>query len=82
VVADLRLKALRDAQQLSEWLTLLQKREGLEREQMVSLLQPFFSVNQPSWWHLRSEETPAVHYGSLDTASLEALHDAIIRRLF
>ncbi len=82
VVADLRLKALRDAQQLSEWLTLLQKREGLEREQMVSLLQPFFSVNQPSWWHLRSEETPAVHYGNLDTASLEALRDAIIRRLF
>ena len=45
VVADIRLKAMRDGEQLIEYLNILAQRNGLNREQLRAMLLPSLNVN-------------------------------------
>ncbi|HKI84674.1 MAG TPA: hypothetical protein VKA63_10105, partial [Candidatus Krumholzibacteria bacterium] len=81
VVGDLRLKALRDAQQLSEWLKLLQAKEGLRRPQMESLLRNFLQNE--------SDSAQGAEFGGLSprlqgfsARALQELRMALLNRLF
>jgi len=81
VVGDLRLKALRDAQQLSEWLELLETKEGLKRPQMESLVRPFLQRGPTDARKVEPDGLPMPDQG-FSTRSLEELRMAILQRLF
>jgi hypothetical protein len=81
VVGDLRFKALRDAQQLSEWLELLKEREGLKQQQVNDLLRPFLKEEGA----VGSNPDPdglGAPSGGFSTRALEELRTAILQRLF
>jgi len=81
VAADLRVKALRDAQQLTEWLEIWVERKGLRRAQFLPVLQDWFSRPPKRWWHGSREVSRLVRYGTMDTERLDALRRAVIASL-
>jgi hypothetical protein len=81
VVADLRLKALRDGQQLIEALTVLALREGLERPQIGLLVDRFCDPRPASWWNPQRDPGFAGLYGRLDAVALERLRRSVLERL-
>jgi len=81
VAVDLRVKALRDAQQSIEWLEIWKQRNELSGEQIRHLLRPFFSTPPQRWWHGSESNPHRVRFGTLDAKSLESLRRAVIALL-
>jgi hypothetical protein len=79
-VGDLRLLALREAQQLSGWMEALAAREGLSDSQMEGLLAPLFARSEASWWHGRSSQPGRIRRGELDAYGLAQLRLLLAER--
>ena len=82
VTGDLRLKALRDAQQLSEWLEEFARRKNYRRAQMRLLLQPFFHLPPQRWWHDSQKGQELVRFGTMDPEALQALRHRVMALLY
>jgi len=79
-VGDLRLLALREAQQLSEWIGAIADREGLDLSQVDGLLEPLFGRPGSSWWRGRSSDPGPLRRGELDSRSLAELRLLLAKR--
>ena len=79
-VGDLRLVALREAQQLSAWMDALKALEGLERAQLDALLEPLFAQDEDGWWRGRSGDPGRNRRGALHANDLERLRRLLAER--
>jgi len=73
VLGDMRLKAMRDGQQLIEYLTLLGQRHKLVREQLKALLSDAVALDSQSRATARLDDADALQFGALSPWQLTAL---------
>ena len=77
VVADLRLKALRDGQQLVEYLVELGKRYGLNREQVQALVRRAARFEAGRVEGAGADNADALRFSTLKTGEIAALRRAV-----
>jgi len=80
VVADMRVRALRDAQQLTEYLAILGERQGLDRDQIQSLVAGVYEP-RPTPSDRRPESAAAIRLAPLQAWELEGLRRALASRI-
>ena len=73
VVADLRVKALRDGEQLIEYLMILAQRRHLEREQVKALLQKAIILKAGRKAGAAADNADALEFGTLPAWQLSEL---------
>lgn len=76
VVGDMRLKALRDGQQLIEYLVLLGDRYGLQREQIRAMLEKVIPLSAETTG-VAVDEAGRQRFGVLESWQLAALRRAL-----
>jgi hypothetical protein len=73
VVGDLRLKALRDGQQLIEYLVMLADRHHLQREQIRVMIEQVLPVTAARREGAPLDDAGATRFSALDTWQIAAL---------
>ena len=73
VLGDMRLKALRDGQQLVEYLVALGKRYTLERERMLAMVRGAARIEAGRIAGAGADNADALQFGTLDTWQLAEL---------
>ncbi|KPK83984.1 MAG: hypothetical protein AMJ81_06850 [Phycisphaerae bacterium SM23_33] len=77
VVADMRLKAFRDAEQIAEYLKLVADRYGLNREQLRAMVAPAVAVQAGTRAGAAADNADALSFGSLKACQLAGLRRAL-----
>jgi len=73
VVADMRLKALRDGQQLVEYLRILGERRGLQREQLQAMVRRALALEGGTRAGTGADSADALVFSTLETWQLAEL---------
>jgi hypothetical protein len=77
VVADLRLKALRDAEQLVEYLKILAARRGLNAEQLRAMVRGTVNLEASSKPGAGADNADALRFSNLTALQLAALRRSL-----
>ena len=78
-VADMRLKAFRDAEQLCEYLDILARRRGLNREQLRAMVARAVSIRTGTRAGTSADNADALTFATLKAWQLTALRRALAR---
>jgi hypothetical protein len=81
VVADMRLKALRDGQQLIEYLTILSEREGLTREQLRAAVHSMLTLTVRARGGSGVDDADSLQAGVFTPRQSQALRRALAERI-
>ena len=81
VLGDMRLKALRDGQQLVEYLVLLGKRRGLNREQIQTMVHRAVRVEAGRVAGAGADNADALRFGTLKAWQIAALRREVAERI-
>ena len=81
VVGDLRLKALREGQQLVEYLTLLAERHRLTREQVKALVVKAVRIEAGTKAGADADNAEALQFGTLGASQLSELRRLLAERI-
>jgi len=73
VMGDMRLKALREGQQLVEYLTILAARRGLEREQIKAMLHRAVALEAGTRPGTGADNAEALVFGTMESRQLAEL---------
>jgi hypothetical protein len=76
-VGDMRLKALRDGQQLVEYLKLLAERRGLQREQVRAMVQAALQLQAGTRPGAGADNADALQFGTLQAWQLSELRRCV-----
>lgn len=79
VLGDMRLKALRDGQQLIEYLTLLGQRRNLVREQLKAMLAEAVPLDARAKTTARLDDAAAVEFGALSAWQIAELRRRVAK---
>ena len=73
VVGDMRLKALRDGQQIVEYMTLLAERHGLQREQIKAMVHDAVAITAGTAAGAGADNADALRFGTLKAWQISEL---------